>query len=364
MKKFKFISLMVVLSMVLMLFVGCASDKAEVEKNDTNEANVTKESDNSSSETSKEELDIIYVCPATSSQYWGQYIKVGVENACKDIEEKYGVKVNLEIEGPTTEAETDAAINTLEASVSKKPDGIVLGQLNPDAVEPLITQAHEKGIFVNLVSIGAPNPPEEYGSLYYCDQPQQGETAANAFYEMLKDNNLPLDGVVGVHMSVVVPVLEEKIQKFVDTLQGLAPDLTILETQYNENDINKAITNVENQLATYGEDELVGFFSGNNVTGAGLATAVAESGRQDKLVTITVDSDEEAIGGLKSGSIDGIIVQTPYEQAYRATMGIAKYIIDGEEDENDVNIPADLVTQENMNTDEMKALLDPTILAK
>lgn len=312
----------------------------------------------------KKELKIVYVTPSTESGYWGSYVLIGIQNAVKDIEAKYGVKVTLDVQGPTAESMQDQFMSTLEAVISQKPDGIALGQLNPDAVAPLVKQATEKGIRVNLISIGVNLKSNEFGTLYDCDQPQQGELAANAYVDALKAKGLPLNGVTAVHMSVVVPILEEKIQKFKDTLKQLAPDMEILETQYNQNDVNNGISLMQNQLATYG-DKLVGFFGGNNVTGDAIARVIEESKKADKLVGVAVDSDPAEIEAMSKGYLDALVVQTPYEQAYQATMDIATYVLEGKDSGVDrVNIPAGVVTPKNMNETDMKALLDPTILKK
>jgi ribose transport system substrate-binding protein len=311
-----------------------------------------------------EELHIVYVTPSTESGYWGEYVKIGVENAIKDIEEEYGVPVKYEYQGPALEASQDEFLSILEGVIAKEPDGIALGQLYPDSVKPLVEQAAEKGIRVNFISIGIEDlADEDFGAVYYCDQPEQGAMAAQAFYDAMVEKGLPMDGTVGVHMSVVVPILEQKIQNFVDTLQELGPELTILETQYNENDINNGIALMEGQLATYGDD-LVGFFGGNNVTGDAIVRVIEESGRADSLVGVAVDSDPVEIEGMRNGYLDALVVQTPYDQAYNATKDIAVYVIDGTSGEKWVNMSASVVTPANMDEPEMQALLDPTILAR
>jgi ribose transport system substrate-binding protein len=310
-----------------------------------------------------EELYIIYVTPSTESGYWGQYVRIGVENGLLDAEEQYGVDIRYEYTGPALEASQDEYLSILEGVIAKHPDAILVGQLYPDSVAPLVQRATESGIYVNFISLGVDLPGDQFGTLYYCDQPQQGELAAQAFYDAMVAKGLPMDGVVGVHMSVVVPILEEKIQMFVDTLQGLAPELTILETQYNENDVNNGITLMEAQLATHGDD-LVGFFGGNNVTGDAIVRVIEESGRADTLVGVAVDSDPAEIEGMQNGYLDALVVQTPYDQAYSAAMGAVRFLMEGVEDEDEVNMPASVVTPANMDTEEMAVLLDPTMLAR
>jgi ribose transport system substrate-binding protein len=314
-------------------------------------------------EEAPESLNLVYLTPSTESGYWGEYVRIGVENAVMDIEEQYGVTVEYEYQGPALEASQDEYMSILEGVLAKQPDGIAMGQLYPDAVAPYVEEATDMGIYVNFISLGVDLPGDKYGTLYYCDQPEQGALAAQAYYDALVAKDLPLDGVTGVHMSVVVPILEEKIQMFVDTLQELAPEMTILETQYNENDVNNGIALMEAQLATYGDD-MVGFFGGNNVTGDAIVRVIEESGRADTLVGVAVDSDPAEIEGMRNGYLDALVVQTPYDQAYNATMGLAKYLLEGVEEDDLVNMPASVVTPANMDEPDMAALLDPTMLAR
>jgi ribose transport system substrate-binding protein len=314
-------------------------------------------------EAPAEPLTVVYVTPSTESDYWGQYVLVGIENAILDIQEKYGVTVDFSEQGPAAESSGDEYLAILEGVIAQQPDIILVGQLQPDAVAPLVADATAAGIRVNLISIGVDLPGDQFGTLFYCDQPEQGALAAQAFYDAMVTNNLPMDGVVGMHMSVVVPILEEKLNNFRTTLQGLAPDLTILETQYNENDVNNGIALMEAQVATYG-DQLVGFFGGNNVTGDAIVQVIEESGREN-LIGVAVDSDPAEIEGMAAGYLDALVVQTPYAQGYGAAMDAAAFVLEGIESASDsINMPAEVITPENMNEPEMQALLDPTLLKK
>jgi ribose transport system ATP-binding protein len=308
--------------------------------------------------TEAKKLMIVYVTPSTESDYWGKYVQVGIENAVLDIKTKYGVTVDFSVQGPAAESSGDEYLSILESVIAQKPDIILVGQLQPDAVAPLISDATAAGIRVNLISIGVDLPGKEFGTLFYCDQPEQGALAAKAFFDAMVAKKVPMDGVVGMHMSVVVPVLEAKLDNFRTTLQGLAPNLTILETQYNENDVNNGITLMEAQLATYG-DKLIGFFGGNNVTGDAIVKVIEESGRKN-MVGVAVDSDPAEIEGMAAGYLDALIVQTPYAQGYGATMDAAKFVLEGIDSASDsTNMSGQVITPANMNTDESKALLDP-----
>src|SRR5699024_10783260 len=97
-------------------------------------------------------------------------------------------------------------------------------------------------------------------------------------------------GKIGMHMSVVVETLEERMDGFRAYMAEHAPEIECLDTLYNENDVNNAQGNVETQIATYG-DELIGLYGGNNVSGDGIALGIKNAGAGNKILGIGVDSD-------------------------------------------------------------------------
>ncbi len=360
------LSLCLLLAVLSLALAGCGSSNVEeptVDQPAATEAVAEEPAAEEPAAEAPQELHIVYVTPSTESGYWGGGVRIGVENAVQDAEEEFGISINYEYAGPALEASQDEFMAILESVIAKQPDAIALGQLAPETVAPLVSDATAMGSYVNLISIGVDLPGEEFGTLFFCDQPEQGEMAAQAFYDAMVAEGLPMDGVVGVHMSVVVPILEEKIQNFVTTLQGLAPDLTILETQYNENDVNNGISLMEAQLAAHG-DQFVGFFGGNNVTGDAIVRVIEESGRADTLVGVAVDSDLAEVTGMRNGFLEALVVQTPYDQGYNAVMSAVEHLLNNTEFPDEVNMPASVITPANMDEPAMAALLDPTLLQR
>lgn len=312
-------------------------------------------------EKKMDSINIAYVMPSTESQYWGAYILVGVQNACKDIEKKYGTKVNLKTYGPATEAETDAYLKALENVIATKPDVLLTGSLIPDATAPVIDDAKNQGVFVNFISLGITDHEDSYGTLYSCEMGEQGTKAADAFLNALDKKGIAKKGIIGMQMSVVVPILELRLINFKKEMAAKAPDIKCLDTVYNQNDVNKAQSNVENQMSTYG-DKILGFFGANNISGDGIALATKNAGSKQKYTNVAIDSDDLEISALKDGNLDTIVVQTPYEQAYRATINAYEHLAFGKNDPKNVNIPSDVVTQDNMNQSKYAALLNPLLL--
>ena len=64
--------------------------------------------------------------------------------------------------------------------------------------------------------------------------------------------------------------------------------------------------------------------------------------------------------------MDAIVVQDAYTQGYETMKNALLTLIEGKnpETEKKINCEPTAITKENMDTDEMKALLDPTLLAR
>lgn len=362
MKK-RLLSVLLIAAMALSL-VACGSKEEAPAEEPAAEEEAAEES-----EAPAEEYDVVYLSPSTASEYW-QYAEVGIKNACLDLEAEHGVKINFSVTGPANESETDAYIKAFESVIASQPDVIVTATLAGEGTVPKTQEAQNAGIYVNFVSMGLEGGDSNqygdyYGVHYYCNNTVIGQTAAAAMLEAFEARGIEPKGKIGMHMSVVVETLEERMDGFKAYMAEHAPELECLDTLYNENDVNNAQANVETQISTYG-DELIGLYGGNNVSGDGIALGLKGANLGDKIVGIGVDSDSIEIEALEAGNLYAIVVQTPYEQGYNAVLNAWEYLQTGvnPETEKHIDCTSQVVTAENMSTPEAQALLNPKILAK
>lgn len=315
-------------------------------------------------DTTEKTYDFVYLTPSTESQYW-QQVGLGVQNAVLDLEKKEGVKINYSVVGSATEAESDAYLRAYENAIAKKPNAIITATLHPDATGPLTQQAFEQGIAVNFASMGISQEDwgDYYGVHYYCDNNIIGEVAAKAMLEGLAEKGIEPKGKIGIHMSVVVPVLEARMDAFKAYMRTNAPDIECLDTLYNENDVNNALANVENQMATY--PDLIGLYGANNISGDGIALGIENKDKASSIVGIGVDADDLEVQALKEDNLYAIIVQTPYDQGYSCVMDAYRTITTGElPAAQEVDIPSQAVTKSNMNEEKYATLLNPFLLER
>jgi len=355
----------VLAALMIVALAACSKDSTSTDSGGEASGEST---ENTGAGGDQTEFDVVYLSPSTESEYW-QYGEIGMRNAIADLEEKEGIKINFSVSGPASESETDAYIKAYESVIASGPDAIITATLAPDGTVPKTQEAQNAGIYVNFVSMGLEGGDSNeyddlYGVHYYCDNMTIGETAAQCMLDGLEAKGVEPKGKIGMHMSVVVETLEERMNGFKAYMAEHAPEIECLDTLYNENDVNNAQANVETQISTYG-DELIGLYGGNNISGDGIALGLKNAGNSD-ILGIGVDSDSLEIEALEAGNLYAIVVQTPYEQGYKAMENAITYLRTGEntESEKHINCPSTAITKEIMDTEESKALLDPTILKK
>lgn len=315
-----------------------------------------------------ESFDITWVTCSTESEFW-QYQQIGMENAAKDMEEKYGVTINFSTVGPATEAETEAYIRAFENTIASKPDAIISATQVPDSTRTVAKEAMDLGIVVNFTNCGletldSTEYADCYNQYYTTVSADIGDMAGKVMLDMLDEAGIPKEGVIAMEFSNVNPSLQPRMDNFKAYVEANS-DIQVLDTLYNNNDLARAQADIENQIATYGE-KLIGIYGANNISGDGIALAVENAGIADKVVTIGVDSDPTEIAALEAGNIDCIIIQDAYGQGYASMQNAVETLIQGKnpESEQKIAMPPVAVTTDNMHEEEYAAMLNPALLKR
>jgi ribose transport system substrate-binding protein len=300
--------------------------------------------------------EIAVIIKATSSDFW-QYVLVGANN--------YGVenpdKVKITTYGPPAEADIDQQVSILEDVIASGPDAIVIASTSSDATVPAIEEAIAAGIPV--ITIDNRVQTDKVNSFLATDNLKAGGMAAEFMVKGLKEKYGDLTGkAVGVVSAMAgVQVLIDRDTGFADKIKELAPELTVLETRYVDNDMTKAMSAAEDMLTA--NDNLIGIFADNNTTGSGTSRVISQLGKADSVFVVAFDSDAEEVAGLAEGSIKALVLQDPFGMGYKG-VDYAIQVLEGKEIPAKVDTGATLVTKDNMNDAAIKGLLDPYSLKK
>jgi ribose transport system substrate-binding protein len=105
------------------------------------------------------------------------------------------------------------------------------------------------------------------------------------------------------------------------------PNITVLDTQFNDNDANKAAAQVQAVFAR--NEDLAGVFGANLFSALGAADGVKALGKSGEIKVVAFDTPTRIVDDLKSGLIDFAIAQHPAEIGYFGVMS-AFAVINGQ----------------------------------
>ncbi len=89
------------------------------------------------------------------------------------------------------------------------------------------------------------------------------------------------------------------------------PGITVLSTQFNDDDANKAASQAQSVLARH--NDLSGVFGTNLFSAMGAGNGIQQGGSAGKVKVVAFDAPQSIVGNLKSGLVDIAIAQHPAE---------------------------------------------------
>ncbi len=306
-----------------------------------------------------DKIEIAVIIKATDSDFWQQLL-VGALNFNFEHDD-----VNVTTYGPTSEADTAEQAEILDNVVVSRPDGIVISPTLYDNCSAGIDAAFEAGIPV-VICDNLPST-ENYVTAYATDSYAAGASLAELFLKELENRGVEAKGTIGLISAMAgSDTLLKRENGFRDYIAENAPEITVLEPQYADNDIPTALTAAED-IYTANQETLLGYYASNNCTGDGLAQFMTEHNLGDKLVAVVFDSDQAEINAIRDGHMLATAVQSPYNMGYMGCQAIYD-LVNGttttEDYEKFTDTGATIVTTENVDDEEMVGVIDPFTMKK
>ena len=121
-------------------------------------------------------------------------------------------------------------------------------------------------------------------------------------------------------------------------------------------DAGKAFSNVTNMLTAH--PEIGGIFAASEPNGVSGSAVLDQKKLAGKVKLVAFDSSDKEIEALKSGTIQALIVQDPFQMGYKGVKTALK-AIKKEAVDKKVDSGLKIVTKENLDTAEIQKLLHP-----
>ena len=205
----------------------------------------------------------------------------------------------------------------LDAVIARGPDAILIAPTDSTQLIAPLERAHNAGIPVITVDtfiddgmyqdgVGDGDFPVSYIA---SDNVEGGRIAARAMAEAIDFSGT-------VYVSNVRPGIsttDQREEGFIEQM-GQYEGITVLDTQYNENDASLAASQFAAVLAR--DPELAGVFGANLFSALGAANGVRNAGRSGEVVVVAFDAPQSIVDSIGDGLVDMAIAQHPAEIGY------------------------------------------------
>lgn len=209
-------------------------------------------------------------------------------------------------------------VPVLDAVIARAPDAILIAPTDKvQLIEPL-KKAADAGIPVITVDTFIGSGVYQTGagdgdfplSYIASDNVLGGRMAARALA-----NAIGGEGKVYVaNVKPGISTTDQREEGFKAEMAENFPKVNVLETQYNEDDANKAASQLQGVFAR--DADLKGVFGANLFSALGAGTGVGQAGQTGNIKVVAFDAPGSIVDNIKSGLVDVAIAQHPAEIGY------------------------------------------------
>jgi ribose transport system substrate-binding protein len=325
----KVLSIVLAVIMVSTLLFGCG-------KSDT-----AKTTDSQNADTgSKKKIAIIV--KGTENVFY-QSVKAGADAAAKETGVEYYFTGSS-----AGETDINGQVSLVENAISQKVSGIIIAASDAKALVPVTEKAIAAGIPVIVIDSGLQT--DKYTSFLTTDNVAAANAAGESLAKMLngKGKVAIVNFVAGAQGAI------EREKGFKDAMAKY-PGIEVLQTQYYNNDKQKALSLTQDILTA--NPDLDAIFACNEPGTVGVGRALKEKNNR-KVIEIGFDSSDDIIPLIKDGYLKGTIVQMPYNMGY---LGVKAMVdkLNGKEVVKNQDTGFTFVTPENMESPESQKALYP-----
>ena len=294
-------------------------------------------------------LKIAVIPKGTTHEFW----KMGEAGA-----KKAGKELGVEIiwKGPQKESDRAGQIKVVENFITQGVNGIALAPLDDKALVRPVLEAKSAGIKVAVWDSGL---DESAGDAVISNVMTDNFSAGQACGKRLAKLMSNSGKVLMLRHEVNHDSTTNREEGFLDGIKNAAPNIQLLSIdQRGGVSIDEAMKVSESLLNQFG-DSVQGIFTPNESTTQGMLRALDQAGLSGKVPFVGFDTNEALIEALEEKKISALAVQDPFKMGYVAVKNIFSSI-KGQSFEANVDTGAVLLDLENLETDEVQKLINPT----
>lgn len=232
-------------------------------------------------------------------------MRLGAEAEAKTLG---GIKIDYQTS--PTQCTPEAQVPILDAALATHPAALLVAPADATAMFAPIEQWKKAGIPVVLVNSTLKDTSPAISSVS-TDNVAGGVLGATTLAKLIGDKGT----VASLSTTPGMSTLDQRTHGFNLGMKAY-PKVRNVGTQYNQDSETLAASQATALITRY--PDLAGMFAGNDFSGFGAATAIANAHKTGAVKLVTFDSDPGNIAYLKSGKVQAIIAQDPYAIGVKA----------------------------------------------
>ncbi len=321
---------------------------------------------------------VVVIPKGLTHEHW-QSVHRGADRAAKDLAAQ-GIGVEILWQGPQTESDALEQIGIIDRAIARKVSGIVLAPQDSRQMVPPVRRARDENIPAviidsNLDKDELAKDPKLTVKYVATDNYNGGKLAAERLLKVLADAGKDAPRLVLFRYAPGSESTEQREQGFLDHVNkvvterkkaGKAGPEVVSDNVYAGSTVESAEKAAGPMLARL-QDKMDGIFAVDESSATGLLNALRSAGLSKQVRVMAFDISAPLRRSVEEGEADGTIVQDPYRMGYLGVWYLVQHLegYDAASDgKKDVSTGENVVTKDNLNTDEVKGLFTPDLQEK
>lgn len=253
--------------------------------------------------TAGAKIKITLITMDSIDEHWLK-VKAGAEAKAAELG-----NVELTFNAPPGKVDANVQLQMVEDAITKRANVIMLAPLNKDALVPGVEKAKAAGITVIMVDSGVSTT--KYDAFFATDNGAAARTAADTLAKLIgmKGKIAIINAQAGAGTTMT------RENDFKDQIKKNYPNIQIVGVQYSDGDKTKAMNQALDFMTA--NPDLAGFYGCNEGSTVGLAQAVAQSGKAEKIKVVGFDFSKDTKALIQQKAIQATMVQNPYVMGYQ-----------------------------------------------
>jgi ribose transport system substrate-binding protein len=299
----------------------------------------------------EKKLRIAVVPKGTTHEFW-KSIHAGAVKASRELD------VEVIWKGPLKEDDLKSQIDLVQRFTAQRVSGIVLAPLDSKGLRGVVADATQHSIPV--VVIDSALDSKDAISFVATDNRAAGRLAGTRMSVLMggKGNLILLryqEGSASTH---------EREEGFLESIRKNPAIKLVSDNRYAGATTESAYAASESLLLAQGagKGEVQAVFTPNESSTFGMLLALEKAGLSGKITFIGFDASEKLLTALKVGTIDGLVIQNPFQMGYLGVRSIVQRLR-GEPVPPVIDTGSTFVQRDDLSDPTIKALLLPDLSA-